>query len=182
MQTLPRRQQGAWIAIGLILLIVFSRLIPHPPNFTPVLGGGALLRHPIHAPLLTPFWFRLLGMAAGDLVLGFHDQVWAVYLARRPVRRARARWMLSPPGVLATLGAGVSGSALFFLLTNFAVWLQGDFYPMTTAGLLACYVAAIPFFHHTLIATLLFGIALFGLSRLLQNSQPSGGLLPTQHY
>lgn len=180
MQTLPRRQQGAWIAIGLILLIVFSRLIPHPPNFTPVLAAalfcGTLYMRPSHA-LLVP----LLGMAAGDLVLGFHDQVWAVYLAVA-LCVGLGRWMLNPPGVLATLGAGVSGSALFFLLTNFAVWLQGDFYPMTTAGLLACYVAAIPFFHHTLIATLLFGIALFGFSRLLQNSQPSGGLLPTQHY
>ncbi len=180
MQTLPRRQQGAWIAIGLILLIVFSRLIPHPPNFTPVLAAalfcGTLYMRPSHA-LVVP----LLGMAAGDLVLGFHDQVWAVYLAVA-LCVGLGRWMLNPPGVLTTLGAGVSGSALFFLLTNFAVWLQGDFYPMTTAGLLACYVAAIPFFHHTLIATLLFGLALFGLSRLLQSDQPSGGLLPTQHY
>lgn len=180
MQTLPRGQQGAWIAIGLILLIVFSRLIPHPPNFTPVLAAalfcGTLYARPSHT-LLVP----LLGMVAGDLVLGFHDQVWAVYLAVA-LCAGLGRWMLSPPSVLTTLGAGVSGSALFFLLTNFAVWLQGNFYPMTPAGLLACYVAAIPFFHHTLLSTLLFGIALFGLSRLLQNSQPSGGLLPTQHY
>lgn len=180
MRAIRNQHQGVWIAIGLILLIVFSRLIPHPPNFTPVLAVaifcGTLYARPSHT-LLVP----LLGMAAGDLVLGFHDQVWAVYLAVA-LCVGLGRWMLSPPGVLATLGAGVSGSALFFLLTNFAVWLQGDFYPMTTAGLLACYVAAIPFFHHTLIATLLFGIALFGLSRLLQNSQPSGGLLPTQHY
>ena len=179
MQTLPRKQQGAWIAIGLILLIVFSRLIPHPPNFTPVLAAalfcGTLYLRPSHA-LLVP----LLGMAVGDLVLGFHDQVWAVYLAVA-LCVGLGRWMLIPPSVLTTLGAGVSGSVLFFLLTNFAVWLQGDFYPMTTAGLLACYVAAIPFFHHTLIATLLFGLALFGLSRLLQGSETSGGLLPTQH-
>lgn len=180
MRILPRGQQGAWIAIGLILLIVFSRLIPHPPNFTPVLAAalfcGTLYMRPSHA-LVVP----LLGMAAGDLVLGFHDQVWAVYLAVA-LCVGLGRWMLDPPSVLTTLGVGVSGSALFFLLTNFAVWLQGDFYPLTTAGLLACYVAAIPFFHHTLIATLLFGHALFGLSRLLQSDQPSGGLLPTQHY
>lgn len=180
MLAVRNQHQGVWIAIGLILLIVFSRLIPHPPNFTPVLAAalfcGTLYMRPSHA-LLVP----LLGMAAGDLVLGFHDQVWAVYLAVA-LCVGLGRWMLSSAGVLATLGAGVSGSALFFLLTNFAVWLQGDFYPMTTAGLLACYVAAIPFFHHTLIATLLFGVALFGLSRLLQNSRSSGGLLPTQHY
>lgn len=179
MQMLLRNQQGIWIALGLILLIVFSRLIPHPPNFTPVLAVaifcGALYARPPHT-LLIP----LLGMIAGDLVLGFHDQVWAVYLAVA-LCVGLGRWMLNPPGVLPLLGAGLSGSALFFLLTNFAVWLQGDFYPMTSAGLLACYVAAIPFFHNTLIATLLFGLVLFGLLRLLHSSQHSGSLLPTQH-
>ena len=180
MQTLPYRQQGAWIALGLILLIVFSRFVPHPPNFTPVLAValfcGTLYLRPSHA-----LWIPLLGMAAGDLVLGFHNQIWAVYLAVA-LCVGLGRWMLSPPGVLTTLGAGVSGSALFFLLTNFAVWIQGDLYPLTAAGLLACYVAAIPFFHHTLVSTLLFGLALFGLLRLLPSDQFSNDLLPTQHY
>ncbi len=180
MQMFLRNQQGLWAAAGLILLIVFSRLIPHPPNFTPVLAVaifcGALYARPSHT-LLVP----LLGMIAGDLVLGFHDSVWAVYLAVA-LCVGLGRWMLKPPGVLTTLGAGLSGSALFFLLTNFAVWLQGDLYPLTATGLLACYVAAIPFFHHTLLSTLLFGLALFGLSRILQTYRVSGGLLPTQPY
>ena len=168
-----------WIALGLILLIVFSRLIPHPPNFTPTLAVaifcGALYARPSHT-LLIP----LLGMIAGDLVLGFHDQVWAVYLAIT-LCVGLGRWMLNPPGVLTTATAGVSGSVLFFLLTNLAVWFQGDLYPPTAAGLLACYVAAIPFFHHTLISTLLFGVALLGLARLVRGRQTSGGLLPLQH-
>ena len=173
------RHSGIWIAIGLVLMIVLSRLIPHPPNFTPVLAAalfcGVLYARPSHA-LLIP----LLGMAAGDLVLGLHDQIWAVYLAVA-LCVGLGRWMLNPPGVLTTVAAGVSGSVLFFLLTNLAVWLQGDLYPLTATGLLACYVAAIPFFHHTLIATLLFGIALLGLARLLQGGQASGDLLPLQY-
>ncbi len=173
------RHSGIWIAIGLVLMIVLSRLVPHPPNFTPVLAAalfcGVLYARPSHA-LLIP----LLGMAAGDLVLGLHDQIWAVYLAVA-LCVGLGRWMLNPPGVLTTVAASVSGSVLFFLLTNLAVWLQGDLYPLTATGLLACYVAAIPFFHHTLIATLLFGIALLGLARLLQGSQATGDLLPLQH-
>ena len=173
------RQSGMWVAVGMIALIIFSRLVPHPPNFTPVLAAalfcGVLYARPSHA-LLIP----LLGMAAGDLALGLHDQIWSVYLAVA-LCVGLGRWMLSPPGALATVAAGVSGSVLFFLLTNFAVWLQGDLYPVTTAGLLACYVAAIPFFHNTLIATLLFGLALLGFARLLQSGQHSGGLLPLQY-
>ena len=167
-----------WVAVGMIALIVVSRLVPHPPNFTPVLAAalfcGILYARPSHG-LLIP----ILGMAAGDLVLGFHAQVWAVYLAIA-LCVGLGRWMLSPPGILTTATAGLSGSALFFLLTNFAVWMQGDLYPMTAAGLLAGYVAAIPFFHHTLVATLLFGLALLGLARLLQGRQAPGDLLPLQ--
>lgn len=178
MQAAPRHS-GAWVAVGLILLIILSRLIPHPPNFTPVLAAalfcGILYARPLHG-LLIP----VLGMAAGDLVLGFHAQVWAVYLAVT-LCVGLGRWMLNPPGMLTTAAAGVSGSALFFLLTNFAVWLHGDLYPLTATGLLACYVAAIPFFHHTLIATLLFGLGLLGLARLLRNSRSPGDLLPLQH-
>ena len=172
------RHSGTWVAIGLTLLIVLSRLIPHPPNFTPVLAValfcGTLYVRPSHA-LLIP----LLGMAAGDLILGLHNQVWAVYLAVA-LCVGLGRWMLSPPGVLTTVATGISGSVLFFLLTNFAVWLQGDLYPLTAAGLLACYVAAIPFFHYTLIATLLFGLTLLGLAHLLRNSSASGDLFPMQ--
>ena len=175
----PLRRSGLWVAAGLILLIILSRLIPHPPNFTPVLAAalfcGTLYARPSHA-----LFIPLLGMVAGDLVLGLHDQVWAVYLAIA-LCVGLGRWMLNPPGVLTTVTAGVSGSVLFFLLTNLAVWLQGDLYPPTAAGLLACYVAAIPFFHHTLISTLLFGIALLGLARLVRDSQTSGDLLPLQH-
>ena len=168
-----------WVAVGMVILIILSRLIPHPPNFTPVLATalfcGSLYARPSHA-LLIP----LFGMMAGDLVLGLHDQIWAVYLAVA-LCVGLGRWMLTPLGALATVAAGVSGSVLFFLLTNFAVWLQGDLYPLTAAGLLTCYVAAIPFFHHTLIATLLFGLALLGLARLLQGSQVPSDLLPLQY-
>lgn len=173
------RQSGMWLAAGMIALIVFSRLIPHLPNFTPVLAAalfcGTLYARPSHAVLVP-----ILGMAASDLVLGLHGQIWAVYLAVA-LCVALGRWMLTPPKALTTVAAGVSGSVLFFLLTNFAVWLQGDFYPLTSAGLLACYIAAIPFFHHTLIATLLFGLALLGLARLLQGNPASRDLLPL-HY
>lgn len=176
----PSRNQGMWVAAGLIALIVFSRLIPHPPNFTPVLAValfcGILYARPFHA-LLIP----LLGMAATDLALGLHDQLWAVYLAVA-LCVGLGRWMLASLRIPATLAAGVSASALFFLVTNFAVWLQGDLYPLNAAGLLACYVAAIPFFHHTLSATLLFSLGLLALGRLLQNSEAAGGLLPLQDH
>ncbi len=173
---LALRHSGAWVAGGMILLIILSRIVPHPPNFTPVLATaifcGALYMRPSHGIAIP-----LLGMVAGDLVLGFHAQIWAVYLAIA-LCSALGRWTLTSPSVWTTVTAGVSGSALFFLLTNFAVWSQGDFYPPTLAGLLACYVAAIPFFHHTLISTVLFGLLLLGLVRVARSHPSSRDLLP----
>ena len=46
--------------------------------------------------------------------------------------------------------------SLFFLVTNFAVWLAWDYYPKTLEGLILCYTMAIPFFQNTLISTCLF--------------------------
>ena len=58
--------------------------------------------------------------------------------------------------------AAVSSSVLFFVLTNFAVWARGVLYPLTSAGLVECYVAAIPFFGNTLAGDLFYSTVLFG--------------------
>jgi hypothetical protein len=50
---------------------------------------------------------------------------------------------------------------LFFLLSNFGVWL-GGWYPMTGSGLVACFVNAIPFYGYTVAGDLAFTVALFG--------------------
>jgi FtsH-binding integral membrane protein len=66
------------------------------------------------------------------------------------------------------LGAALTSSVLFFLTTNFDVWAFGSMYPMTFDGLLACYVAAIPFFWNTVQGDLLYTAILFGGFRLLE--------------
>ena len=56
---------------------------------------------------------------------------------------------------------GVSGSLIFFIITNFSVWLGGKLYPLNIDGLIQCYTMAIPFFHNTLISTFIFLAILF---------------------
>ena len=74
------------------------------------------------------------------------------------------------------IGAGVvAGSLVFFLLTNFA-WLAGSsMYPHTLAGVMQCYIAAIPFYGRTVASDLLYSGALFGLhawlSRMVARSE-----------
>ena len=162
-------------------MIVIARLIPHPPNFTPVLAValscGALYARPVHA-LTIP----LLGMLAGDLLLGLHAGMWSVYLSLA-LCAGLGRWMMRPYHLYTAVKAGLSGSVLFFALTNFGVWLQDGLYPMTIAGLLACYIAAIPFFHHTLLSTLLFSVLLAsGVHLARERLMMPGDWLPIRYH
>jgi len=56
-----------WI-IGFTLLLGFSRIIPHPPNFTPILAVG------IFVPLLTGNWKHALPLTLGAMFIG--DLYW----------------------------------------------------------------------------------------------------------
>jgi hypothetical protein len=55
-------------------------------------------------------------------------------------------------------------SVLFFLITNFAVWLyrRGDAYADSFAGLIDCYAAGLLFFRWMLAGDLFFAAAIFG--------------------
>ncbi|HMF08040.1 MAG TPA: DUF6580 family putative transport protein, partial [Thermoanaerobaculia bacterium] len=159
-------------AVLLVLLGAFSRLIPHPPNFA-ALGAVALFsgaRLPRRLAFAVPF----AAMALSDFVIDFGSGRaaltpvrFAVYgsfaaivlLGRKAVSGARAT-----PLRLARFS--IAGSCLFFLVTNFAIWIQFRTYPATLGGLAAGYVAAIPWFWNTLAGDLFGTAALFGLEGL----------------
>jgi hypothetical protein len=89
------------------------------------------------------------------------------------------------PWLLPALALG--GSTLFFLTSNLATWAEGLLYPMTFAGLINCYVAAIPFFGNTLAADLLGTALLFGLAPLFERatrrlSRPRMAEIPADVY
>ncbi|MBF0569725.1 MAG: hypothetical protein HQL18_03000, partial [Candidatus Omnitrophica bacterium] len=73
----------------------------------------------------------------------------------------------------------VASAVLFFVITNFGVWLA--FYPHTSGGLLNCFTLAIPFFRMTLASTFVYVAVLFGVydlaSRRIQNTRLAPVLL-----
>ena len=56
----------------------------------------------------------------------------------------------------------MASSVLFFVVTNFGMWLSSGIYPRNLAGLQACYVAAIPFLQNTVAGDLFYAALLFG--------------------
>ena len=75
----PCLNPRATTVVGLVAAAAVTRLLPHPPNFTPLtamaLFAGACLPSG-RVALAVP----LAAMFMSDLVLGFHDQMTVVYL------------------------------------------------------------------------------------------------------
>ena len=158
--------------LTMILAAAAVRLLPHPPNFTPVaamaLFGGALIMNRWLACLLP-----LAAMLCSDLVLGFHGTMGWVYGALVvSTFLGRRIGSTATPRRIATWG--LCSSVFFFLLTNLGVWLAGvPVYPRTAAGLLLCYEMAVPFFVYEFAGTLCYTFLLFGCLRLAEICVPS---------
>ena len=142
-----------WL-IAIVLVLAFSRLIPHPPNFTP-LGAIALLASAsikdIRFALLIPF----IAMLLSDAILGFHSSMIFVYGAVGLIVIGSHYW-LKHLSVTSMSLAIVISAITFFIITNFGAWLSHDMYPHTAIGLVEAYIAGIPFFKNTLISNILF--------------------------
>ncbi|HEY8593493.1 MAG TPA: DUF6580 family putative transport protein [Sphingomicrobium sp.] len=146
------------------------RLVPHPPNFTPI-GAMALFSGAYLGRRALAFLAPLGALLLSDLVLGFYAGMTVVYLAT--ALAVLVGWSLANrQSALRIGGAALASSVLFFVITNFAMWLNSGFYPRTAAGLAECYVAAIPFFQNSLAGDLFYSALLFGGFALLQRMVP----------
>ncbi len=150
----------AFTVFILIIVAVFSRLIPHPWNLTAVgsvaLFAGAYLR-PRSLALAVP----LLGFLITDLILGVHNTMFFTYGAVA-LCSVLGILFLQKPRPASVLGMSLASSLIFFTLSNFGVWLVGGLYPMTLQGLLNCFVMALPFAQGQILGDLLHSAILFG--------------------
>ena len=173
---------GPLVLISLICMITLARLLPHPPNFSPVaaialFGGAYFASHRL------AFFIPLLAMLATDLLLGLlHGGIyttyfmsinaWLVYgcVALFTLLGCRLRSTVSGWRVL---GYSLTGSIIFFVVTNFGAFFINPIYPKTAAGLMSAYIAGIPFFQWTVLSTLLYSAVLFGSFATLRHNLPS---------
>ncbi len=167
-----------FVILGITLSAAAMRLVPHPPNMTPI-AAMALFGGAYFAGKKTAFLAPLAAMYLSDLVLGFFVYDFGWFHGFMPFVYASfvmtvclgfmVRRRLTP---LMVGGAALTGSVMFFIVTNFGVWLFSSLYPKTLAGLAGCYVAAIPFFRNTLAGDLVYTLVLFGGFALAQRYLP----------
>lgn len=162
--------------IAFVFLGALSRLIPHPLNFTPIaamalFGGTYLLNKkmaylvPVSVMFLSDI---LLEIFTGN---GFHNQMLFVYgsilLITRMGFLLRGREQRQTIMV-----ASLTGSLLFFFITNFGCWTTG-YYGYTAQGLANCYIAAIPFFKGTVMGDLFYNLVFFSGFAIVNRFAPS---------
>jgi len=160
MQKLIKTLKREIFPISLILILALARLIPHPPNFTPIVAV-AIMSSYFFRNMYLSFAMLIIAMLLADSFIGFYDNIFFVYVA-----------LLFIVCIFYKIGKkinfknlfiyGFFGSLVFFVVSNFGVWALGSHgaydvpYEKNLKGLMECYVLAIPFFKNTLISTFLF--------------------------
>jgi hypothetical protein len=156
---------------AVILGAAALRLVPHPPNFSPI-AAMALFSGAYVGRRGLAFVAPLAALLLSDLVIGFYSHMEITYLTVALV--VLIGWWVSTHRTPLRVGAAaVASSVLFYLITNLGVWLFSGMYPRTLAGLEACYIAAIPFFQNTLASDLFFTVLLFGGFAVVEKLVPA---------
>ena len=161
------------VITGVVLAAAALRVAPHPMNFAPI-GALALFGGAYFSTKKAAFTVPLLSLVAGDVFIGFHPLVPYVY-ASFLVSVVLGFWLRRKGKSAEHIAAATAAGAVqFFLVTNFAVWATSTgTYPKNAGGLIACYVAGLPFFWNTLAGDAFYASVLFGAMQLAEQRFPS---------
>lgn len=182
---MQNKKQTTAVAIALIMVGVFSRLLDHLPNFSPMeaiaLFGGAYLSSRMAAYLVPIFAIYLSDLALNNTTLrpffadhdGFvlFDGYMVYNLVAMLAIVAIARVLLKKVNLSRVVGGSIAASSLFFVITNIGSWLSLPIYSKDIAGLVTAFTAGIPFFNTSWISSLVFTALLFGSYELYLRSQ-----------
>ena len=144
----------------LIIIGALSRLVPHPANVTAI-GALAVFSGSKYGKIKGLF-IVIGSMICGDIVLGLHSVMWATY-GSLAISVLIARHILQKQSVVRIAGVTLISSTIFYIITNFAVWvIPGSMYPKTITGLMDSYFMALPFFRNSLVGDFFYTGVLFG--------------------
>lgn len=172
------------IITGFILLAALTRLLPHAYNFTP-LGAIALFGAAYFTDKKWALLIPLVAFWGSDLLL--NNITYAAYYdgftwftsgmlysyGSIAMIVILGYYLLKKITVGRVLGGALGASVIFFIISNLGVWISGTMYPLTLEGLIACYTAAIPFFHYTIAGNVIYSAVLFGAYEWIKVNNPS---------
>lgn len=149
-------QYFAFLAV--LLGAVLMRLIPHVPNMAPI--GALALFSGFMMPHVGGFFLPLTAMVISDIFLGFHATI--PYIYGSFILITGIGYLLHKKITPLRVGFGsLAGSILFFIITNFGVWITSSMYEKNIGGLLKSYMMGLPFFRNTVIGDLFYNAVFF---------------------
>ena len=170
-----------YFVTALILIALFSRIIPHYPNFTPIIAislfGGKYFENRNLAFFLPVFILWLSDLIINNFILdyyktftffypGFYWQYLSVlmisFIGRNYINKISA---------FKLFGISFSSSLIFFVVSNFGVFVSSSIYTKDLNGLLLCYIKAIPFYYGTLISSIIYTFSLFGIYKFIYHNK-----------
>ena len=162
-----KKDNNMVISFVLVALVLLSRLIPHQPNFTPL----------ISVILFSSMFFRgKMYIAIPLLALIFSDVLLQNFQGYSYIFSSTFFWTYGALFLIFffsynfnykvsfrnVLLNSLLGAIIFFIVSNFGVWISsGGYYPFNLSGLISCYISAIPFFRNTLSSTMIYSLILF---------------------
>ena len=155
-----------WTDLALVVFLigfdVVARLLPHAHGFLPIAASALFAGRMLNIRPLA-IVVPVVAMAISSLAFGMDDWrvalvVYAALALPAVVGIMTRRWN----GILPTAGVMLACSLAFFALSNLAVWAFSGLYPLTQAGLVECFVAALPFLQNTVAGDLFWCAVLFG--------------------
>ncbi|MGG9971927.1 DUF6580 family putative transport protein [Ferruginibacter sp. SUN002] len=169
------------VIVSFILLVVIAslyRVMPgRPLGFAPqiamALFGGAVIKDrkmsfllPLLSMLISDVIYEVLFVAGISPIKGFYEGQALNYALFALI--TIIGFYIKKENVISIIGGALTGATVFFLLSNFGVWIGGGLdinnvpYPKTFSGLVYCYTAALIFYKGALLSTLFFSGILFG--------------------
>lgn len=160
-----------------VFSIVLSRVLPHLPNFVPVIAFS-IFAYKYSRSLWVSILIPLVSIWISDLVINniiytayFPEFTWytpgtfynvlpyvLIPFIHHMTKRFKYYWLTT----------GMLSSVLFFLISNFGVWVSTQMYTPDLAGLLTCYLAGATFLTNTLLSTLVFGLLFELFAKIIQ--------------
>ena len=147
------------LIIFIIIMLIFSRILPHPPNFTPIIASAVMLNYFTNNKF-SSLLILFSSMFLSDLIIGLHGGMFTVYFALLIIFLI-SLILFNKFNLKSVFINSIVSSLVFFLITNFGVWLNGELYSKSLKGLIECYTMAIPFYNNTLASTIFYMILVY---------------------
>ncbi len=148
------------IILYTIIILAISRIIPHPPNFTPILAIAVTLPMVTNDKVIGTA-IPLLAIFLSDILIGFYSYMIWIYLSFIVISLS-SYFLLSRFNLLNMTLMSLTSCFVFFVITNFGFWTTG-YYGYSFNGLITAYIMAIPFAANTILSTLIYGLLIYSL-------------------